>query len=215
MEKQTVNELIRFAEGKMSGKDFDLFQLRHPEIWPWIQSLLTSEMITDPNNAVWTNCHMRTALETNGFRVKATIAAFGFESVSGLSRAHNIISCLLATKFPTIKIQFPASYSTEEFLLSIGLDCIGGEDADLIVEAVLDSIPNELKMSERKRQAKKILKKSFKIEKQKPDWVQEPDWPVNDGTPMRFITQENQGDLFLYHFVDDLTGKEVIIQQLA
>lgn len=102
-----------------------------------------------------------------------------------------------------------------DFMCDIGLECIGGPEADDLVKNVLDSLPDNLSIREKKKHAKKQLKQMFRLSGKKPDWVQEPEWPVLNGTPLRFVSQKKYGDLFSYCFVDDLTGEQTIIEQLA
>lgn len=210
-----INELKRFAQGKMSLSDFEVLQANHPEIWTWLQSLLTEEMIGDPGHEFWKKCQMRLALEANTFKVRATATAFGFEGFAALSRIHHLVSTLVSTQYPEIRIKQPPSYSMLDFLCDIGLECIGGPEADELVKSVIDSLPDELNLRERKKQAKRRLKALFGITGKKPVWIQEPEWPVMNGSPLRFVSQEQSGELVSYRFIDDSSGEQVIIEQFA
>lgn len=172
-------------------------------------------MVNDPKHEFWSKCHSRLALESNSFRVRATATAFGFDDLSGQMRMHDIISSLMETQFPEIKRKTPPNYNKYDLLLSIGLDCIGGKDADVIVNEILDAIPTDVTMSIRRREAKLALKKAFMIDRKKPSWVQEPEWLVADGQPLRFVSQRHDGELFLYEFVNDSDKTTTIVEQLS
>lgn len=60
-------------------------------------------------------------------------------------------------------------------MYEIGMGYVGGKEADIIVQDILDKLPSDLKKSERKREAKNELRKAFPITKRKPLWVQEPE----------------------------------------
>ncbi len=215
MEKQYIGELKKFVTGKMSCSDFEAVQAQYPELWQWLQSLLTEDMVNDTKHEFWSKCHSRLALESNGFRVRETATAFGFDDLLGKMRMHDIISSLMETQFPEIVRKNPPNYSKYDLLLSIGLDCIGGKDADVIVNEILDSIPTDVALSIRRREAKLALKKKFMIDRKKPSWVQEPEWPVVNGHPLRFVGQRHDGELFLYEFINDSDKTITTIEQLS
>ena len=185
-----IKTAICYAEGKMSGSDFEIEQASEPELWPWLQSLLTDEMKTDPKHEFWNICHSRSALEANNFRVKATALAFGYGFFGNM---HDIVSSLVKTVYPDIKIKTPPSYTKYDFL---------------------DKLPSDLKKSERKREAKNELRKAFPITKRKPLWVQEPEWPVSNGKPLKFISQTKDGEKVCYEFYDEANDCKTIIEQL-
>ena len=95
-----IKTAIRYAEGKMSGSDFEIEQASEPELWPWLQSLLTEEMKTDPKHEFWNICHSRSALEANNFRVKATALAFGYGFFGNMHEIGN--SAALSRQFTRI-----------------------------------------------------------------------------------------------------------------
>lgn len=206
-----IKTAICYAEGKMSGSDFEIEQASEPELWPWLQSLLTEEMKTDPKHEFWNICHSRSALEANNFRVKATALAFGYGFFGNM---HDIVSSLVKTVYPDIKIKTPPSYTQYDFMYEIGVDYIGGKEADIIVQDILDKLPSDLKKSERKREAKNELRKAFPITKRKPLWVQEPEWPVSNGKPLKFISQTKDGEKVCYEFYDEANDCKTIIEQL-
>lgn len=99
-------------------------------------------------------------------------------------------------------------------MYEIGMDYVGGKEADIIVQDILDKLPSDLKKSERKREAKNELRKAFPITKRKPLWGQEPEWPVSNGKPLKFISQTKDGEKVCYEFYDEVNDCKTIIEQL-
>lgn len=51
-------------------------------------------------------------------------------------------------------------------MYEIGMVYVGGKEADIIVQDILDKLPSDLKKSERKREAKKRVAQSFPYHKE-------------------------------------------------
>ncbi len=207
MEERYMLVAKRFAEGKMSFPDFDIEQTMHPEMWSWLQSLLSDDIIRQPNHVFWSKCHSRQALEANSFRVKSTVMTFGLDSTLGQARAHDIIGNLVSLAYPEVQLKMPYTMSSFDLLQSIGLDCIGGMEADKIARDIINTVPSGLSIKERKKEAKRLLQEVFHISRKKPVWIQEPEWPVYEGRPMKYIRTEKINDEAQNHiFIDLETG---------
>lgn len=60
-----------------------------------------------------------------------------------------------------------------------------------------------------------MLNELFHIEDKKyPHWVQEPEWPMGEKSPMKFIGQERTGERVRFTFRDADTDEERVIEQL-
>ena len=196
--------LIRYAEGKISHNDFENELLIHPEIWNEIQKLM-------PKNINDENCAFRRlygniqGLETNNFSAKGFLLAFSYNS----ARTYGLISALIKYSFPSIECHEPPDESTNSTLEKIDLDYIGGIETDNVVQTIIFNNSSRLSL-------KKQLKHIFSCKNHKhPNWVQEPEWPMGVSSPMRFISQSHEGDLFKYVFEDVDTGELRTIIQLA
>ena len=53
----------------------------------------------------------------------------------------------------------------------------------------------------------------FCYEKIPPKWAQYPEWPIVDGCPLYFKSQQEDGELVQYIFYDSRVSKEVIVEQ--
>ncbi len=204
-----MKAVFDFVQGKLSYDEFEIEFVLCPEIWTWIQNLV-------PENIADSNCPFRAlypmqGFETNFYNVKATIMAFGYDDIYGRSVAHNLISTLVCYHYPDIVCRKPPEQSSADLLDKLGLDYLGGSDVDDIIKDTIFTY-----RSEGKNSVKKALKEKFHITSRKhPNWVQEPEWPATDGTPMKFISQKADGDKYTYEFQDVKTNQIHIITQYA
>ncbi len=58
------------------------------------------------------------------------------------------------------------------------------------------------------------IKDLFRYVNKKPSWIQQPEWPIKDGTPLLFVCQKTAEEGFeQFFFFDVKTGEEVVIEQ--
>jgi len=69
---------------------------------------------------------------------------------------------------------------------------------DFIVKNVLPK-DTTLSKSAKKKAMKEAFKEHFRSVKKPPKWIQEPDWPIVDGTPLVFIGQVPIESIELFH----------------
>lgn len=90
---------------------------------------------------------------------------------------------------------------------------VGVKDISFLQNLVA-SAPKQLTASQKLEWGKSRVKELFKYTDKKPNWIQEPDWPIVDGQPLIFSHQETAQEGFeKYIFYDERTNKEVIIEQ--
>ena len=197
--------LLEFSQGLLSYEEFEAFLSLNPNAWEMIQALV-------PDNISNESCLFRKiypnmkGFETNNFNVRATLSAFGFQPRSVWS----MISALVKFRYPDIVTAYPPDESLESILERLGLDFIGGNEADTLVRELFARNP-----SIGTKEKKQLLKDYFHISPRKyPRWIQDPQWPVLRGIPMRFVSQEKKGQVYTYHFEDTETGETKTITQM-
>lgn len=212
MMDQNLKYILDFAAGKYSYQEFEtLFQL-NPEIWDRAQELLTEEMIEDRNHPVWEKMDRR-RLESNSFAVRATALAFGYDQY-GKVITWNIISALVAQSFPDARIREPVEESGVDLMERLGLPDLGGPEVDGLIRKIVDEYRDVSPAKERNKLLKQKLKEVFHIKPRKnPDWVQEPDWPMGEKSPLEFVSRVEEGELVRIKFRDADTGEERIVEQ--
>lgn len=204
--------LIEFVTGRISYEEFGNLLDADPEIWREVQSLLTDEIIADPQSPFWT-AKNRSVLEANSFSVRAAALAFGYGNY-GQMMTHSLISDLVEYTCPGIQRRSPPVQSAESVIEKIGLTYLGGREVDSLIRSIVcDMEANTAK--ERMRLIKETLCETFHIlPRRKPVWIQEPEWPMGTNSPMQFICQKQTGELVCYTFMDVDTGEKRIIEQL-
>ncbi len=102
-----------------------------------------------------------------------------------------------------------------QLLMDVVPDYVGGNDAEEYIDSFVSTLPVSLNADRKKKQIKKMIKISFLCKgKNKPKWIQEPEWPVID-KPLTFISQHKNGNKYTYIFEDMDTMRHMEIIQYA
>lgn len=209
---QYLKYAVDFAAGKYSFAEFEALFNLHPEIWDRVQELLTEEMIGNPEHPVWEKTN-RGRLESNSFAVRAAALSFGYD-LYGRSITWDIIKALVSVTFSDAKIQEPVEESGGDLLGKLGLEDLGGSEVDDLIREIVDEYRDVTPAKDRRKLQKQKLKEVFHVRpRKKPDWAQEPDWPMGENSPMEFVAKEQEGELVRYHFRDVDTGEERTVEQ--
>ena len=97
--------------------------------------------------------------------------------------------------------------SVPEYLLS--------EETSIIFEKMFEEMPSNLSKTRLKKIVKEKCKELFYLDgekKSRPYWVQDSEWPVRDGKPLKFIKQKRSGEKMDYYFITT-DEKEIVITQ--
>ena len=97
--------------------------------------------------------------------------------------------------------------SVQEYLIS--------EETSIIFEKMFEEIPSNLSKTALKKIVKEKCKELFYLngeKKSRPYWVQDSEWPVRDGKPLKFVKQKRSGERVDYYFVTT-DEKEIVITQ--
>lgn len=129
---------------------------------------------------------------------------------------HAAILHLFTVAFPNIQITADKRFSVmRELCLSAVPSYIGGSEVvqHNIIGKLLENIPVNLPISKQRQLAKVRIREAFHIEDNKyPRWIQAPEWPINNGKPMKYLKTVRVNSEFLQHFfVDDDTGDVKVV----
>ena len=74
---------------------------------------------------------------------------------------------------------------------------------------------NGMEPQARKKAIREQIKDRFHLEKtaKQPRWVQESEWPVEDGEPLAFLAQKKMGEKVEYRFENPKTHRQQVITQ--
>ncbi len=102
---------------------------------------------------------------------------------------HDIVSSLVKTVYPDIKIKTLSSYTKYDFVYEIGMDYVGGKEADIIVQDILDKLPSDLKRVKGNAKQKRVAQ-SFPYHKRgNRCGFRNLSGSVSNGKPLKFISQ--------------------------
>ena len=214
--------VIDFVEGRVLPCDFIAEINKSNEILDWVQSIVPPQIkgsiavpieSDDPririkNIPVPYNIY-------DAFK-KFEYPGFRKNSLGYQLNVHSEISRIMVAAFPEKRL-VPDEKTRKmfRFLLEVCPSYIGGSEVDEsgILEEVVTSIPKELSKTARQRWAKERIKELFHVEgRHRPYWIQEPEWPMYQGKPMKYIrTERINKEMQNHFFVDEETGTERIV----
>lgn len=197
-----MTEIYDYVAGTISHEEFEAELYIHPDLWDEIQSLIPADISGPdcPFRRKWGNMQ---ALETNNYKVKAAVTAFGFNS----GMLYSLLKALVLYHDPNAVCHTSMEDSAPDILEVLHLDYIGGTEVDNIVNEIITGTATKKEMK------KKLLEAFPRLSKKHPDWVQEPEWPATDGIPMTFVEQSHNGEKHEYVFCNPKTGvKKTIVQ---
>jgi len=91
------------------------------------------------------------------------------------------------------------------------------DDCD-IIHNVINSIEENQSQTNKRKEIRDMLLSIFKYEKRPPRWLQNPEWPIVDGKPALFISQDGDPndltkDVITYFFSDVASNEKIIVVQ--
>nr|MDE5722265.1 hypothetical protein [Clostridia bacterium] len=90
----------------------------------------------------------------------------------------------------------------------IGIDNIS------FLQNLMSMAPKRMSKTQQLRWGKAKIKELFKFDNKKPEWMQQPEWPIINGRPLIFSHQETDEEGFeKYFFYDNETNQQVVIKQ--
>ena len=76
-----------------------------------------------------------------------------------------------------------------------------------IIGKILSAIPQELSKTKKLQEAKARIKAAFHIEgRNYPRWIQPPEWPVNNGVPMKYLKTVKINSEYVQHHFEDVNS---------
>lgn len=207
-----MNRIIDFVSGKLTYDEFEIMFSLDDTIWELAQSLLTPEIMNDSSHPFWTRSN-RSRLEANNYSVRSACLSFGYD-LGGKVIAHSMLGELVSYQYPDVVLREPPEFSTTDLRDKLSMDYLGGEEVDGVIEEVLEKKTEDISVTKFISAAKQELRELFHITPRKyPKWVQEPEWPMGQVSPMMFMRQRKDGELVEFVFQDADTGEERIVTQ--
>jgi len=179
-------------EGKCDVKEFMCTYMNDDKLYDYVQNLIPKNAIPDPSNEYWSKCIMRSGLECYNFDVRQMLYAHcGYgEQEENQREIFNTIRALYLWVYP--KQKCTNIYDDRiNFYLDLEQNCFGGPEVAPLIKTVSREYFGVRPKSTRKNIAKAKILEIFHVEgKIRPRWIQGPQWPMGQYSPMRFISQE-------------------------
>lgn len=198
-----------FLEGRVTYQTFIDKLYSDESIFNWLQSFVTDEMLMDQS------FRCQNSLERNNGSVKDAIGQNLGMGTCTMNAIYQFLYYFLAYALPDKKINRIDYYSKLSLLyLDVVGECYGGPEVEDLINDIIINLPEELSKTKKIKLAKEKMRELFPGKK-RPFWIEGPEWPVNNGKPMIYISRKVDGDLFQYIFEDPETGERRIVEQYA
>ncbi|MEI3406360.1 MAG: hypothetical protein V8Q79_07245 [Christensenellales bacterium] len=127
--------------------------------------------------------------------------------------AYKMIFSLFRNEYPNIVYN---TYYDQISKIAIDIvpECVDSMEAgEILFECINQAM--DLSPEERRKRIQSEIQKAFHLEKngKRPRWIQASQWPVEDGIPLKFISQKETGDQVEYQFMDVRNQKKRVITQ--
>ena len=171
---------------------------------------------TFAQDSVWKDSPMcAQAFAYDDFDLKKTFTTgyYGLGKLWGACHGYELIAALFCDDYPGIE---RSDYYSRLYDLAMNCvpSCVESKEASEVIFSVILNTEG-LSLKERRKQIKTQIAEMFFLNesRKRPRWIQESDWPVYDGRPMRFVSQKSDGEVTRYTFEDAQTGERRIVEQ--
>lgn len=203
---------VDFLEGKVTPLEYELMIESDHDLYQWIQ-----EMVPEGKQYSYA-APPSFELKYYPYDIREVMKiheqlAFGGPkgSLGYHFHVHDEISQLFSNAFPELPV---ALDPRPAMLRKLGITAcpryIGGSEvaSNNILAKLLSDIPLDWSPKKQAEVARKRIKEAFFVEGNKyPRWIQEPEWPVHEGQPMKYIRTLRINPEFVQHeFMDVRTG---------
>ena len=209
-----MNIIEKMLTGQLEMSEFIVLLKDNREIQNAIKTLVPKDAVDNKENSLWKKLSFDT-LKRYNFNLLALL--------SQMCRFDNSIPDNLNI-FATIRRVYcfscPDLVCTKKYEEMFGLyldairDCFDGPEVRSLVYEIIEKAFLMDTKKKRLEQAKEDIKKYFHIvDARRPRWINGPEWPMGDQSPMCFISQKHCKESVQYHFKDIDKGTTRIIEQ--
>jgi len=215
-----LNIVVNYVEGRMSFEEFDAVLCENEGFVEWFEHMV-------PAN--W-KCHTRAAKENDFIpeELPFTVHQMRIEESYGHAigslpyqvNMHSMMKSFLQEVFPNIEIH-PCFPNEEMYYLTLDAcpDYIDGTEIsqEKVIENIVRECDGSWSRTKKVKYIKDRIKEVFHIEGRKhPQWVQNPEWPMMNGKPMKFVktTVKVKYEWYQHHFIDPETGEEHVVDDM-
>lgn len=207
---------LDYVEGRITPSEYEAMLESDDQLYQWIQSI-----VPDGKEIRIVN---RKLFKPESFPFDIRLALKKYEALDeGGPRGtlsyhyhiHHEVAQLIGEALPDLQLSVdPKPAILRELQLFAIPDYIGGKEVceSRILTTLLADIPVEWSESKRNKAAKDRVKQAFHIEgRKRPYWIQNPEWPMSNGVPMRYEKTTRVNREFVQHHFSDIETGEVRI----
>lgn len=218
-----MKEVFDFLSGELSPYEFKKIWYSNQNIRNWINNLIDLKTESPIRWIDIRGSMYRMAMYKQQVSVEEYIRngdAFleknkrSFSKFETMGWNHEVIASVVIIAYPDAVIT-NKYLEARHYYYKVCSEYFGGEEVQTFIDDTLSAFWHE-KGKVRITMAKKAIKDAFHLTNNKrPNWIQEPEWPMGKNSPMRFVSQSHNADLFKYVFEDVDTGEQRIVEQFA
>lgn len=200
--------------GKIEMSEFIKQLQTNSDLQQEIHDLIPPDAVFDMNHPIWECASYKAFVKSDFDMMKHLKRLFHFDGT--IADNLNIFGSLKAVyRYEHPDTPFTTQYHDAfDLYLDVVKDCSDGPEVGHLVERI---IVDALKFKTKKQRltyAKAEVQELFQCEGSKrPRWIQGPEWPMGEDSPMVFISQKRHGESVEYIFKDSKTKQERIIVQ--
>ena len=229
--QELFQKTVDYLEGRYPAKKFISEIYEKSELYMWVQSLVPPGEMTkiyvhregvflDPetNTVLYDMEPMKVPYDILDDLKKHERRDFGGPkwSIGYIHHTHQLLLARFVQVFPNYDIKPTEDYEMKNQLRFACPDYVGGVEVidQGVLDKIIDLLPKDLSMSKKKTLFKNMVREAFHVEGNKyPRWIQSPEWPVNNGVPLKFVkTKRINSEMVHHYFVDINTGEERIVE---
>lgn len=196
--EKVINELIEFVEGRMSFKEFQQNYETNKDYYRLLEDAKPNDDFQYQKNKSINQC----------------LKFYKWSTALGKNVVHSYIVRYL--KYYNFEIQPTEEYLDKfKFISEIQPSYVDIEDEEFL-NKIIEETPKEISKTNQKKWLKDRIRSIFRYDSKPPRWIQDPEWPIVNGTPLVFKgqTKEKKDDerVYYYFYNPDTKEEKVIIQ---
>ena len=213
-----MNEIETMLTGKMSMKDFVALLENNGRIRQEIRELVPEDAKHNPSHPFW-KIVAYPFLQPYDFDLLTGLMHICFPHGynNTIEQNLNVFSTIrTAYRYYKPDLTYTSMYEQQfDLYLTVIHDCFDGPEVKDFVEQIIQEALMIKGKGKQVAFAKEKIKELFQEEntKQRPYWIQGPEWPCGQRSPMKFIERKRHGEAVAFTFLDIDTGEMRTVTQ--
>ena len=198
-----------FLTGEMDSRTFIHMVQTDAELQETIRRLIPDEAKDNPEHPLWKSVSysVHKPLNYDYLRHIRSICRFD-HTIGDTLNLFGTLQCVYRYLEPDLLFTTVYDDNFDVYLSAIQ-DCFDGPEVEETVERIIqDAVASGKSRTKRTAQAKEDVREAFHVtDRKRPRWIQGPEWPMGEDSPMQFVEQKRKGEEVRYTFRDVTTGE--------